>query len=73
MSQDFFLQVFSQIIFPHEPVVSNFLKIHGDICKSRCTTGIKDNPVANLLTTLINDSGGIFGTGTTNAVDTGGK
>jgi hypothetical protein len=50
-----------------------FFEIQGDICKSRRTTGIKHNPVANLLTTLINDSGGIFGTGTAGVLDASGK
>jgi hypothetical protein len=37
-----------------------FSKIRGDICKSRCTTGI-------------NDTGGQFSTNTASVVDTGGN
>ncbi len=76
MSQDFLLQVFF-----HESSSPQLLKIklgghfkffskiHGEICKTRCTTDIK-TPVANLqqvsMTTVVNS-------GTAGVVDTGGK
>jgi hypothetical protein len=47
VSQDFFLLVFSGIIFPQAPenkirVITNFLNIRGYIRKSRFTIGIND-------------------------------
>jgi hypothetical protein len=59
-----------------------FSKVHGDICKSRCTTGINDtsskfaagvNYNAGKFVTGINDTGGKFSTNTASVVDTGGK
>jgi hypothetical protein len=60
-----------------------FSKIHGDICKSRGTTGINETPAANFstsfpcvvdtsgkFTTGVNDTGGKFATGIN---DAGGK
>ncbi len=49
VSRDFLLQIFSMNHLPPKPLkitlvfVQIFSKIHGDICKSRCTTGI-NNP-----------------------------
>jgi hypothetical protein len=48
-----------------------FSKIHGDIHKSRCTTGINDN--GDKFSTGVNDTGGNFATSFASVVDTGGK
>jgi hypothetical protein len=52
-------------------VIPNFLKICGDICKSRCSTGITNT--GGKFATDINDTGSKVVTGTPGVVDTGGK
>jgi hypothetical protein len=52
-------------------IISNFLKIRGDIRKSRCTTGINNS--SGKFATCINKTGGKFAIGTAGVVDTGGK
>ncbi len=59
----FLLQVFPWIIFPQAPknnirVIQIFSKIHGDIRKWRCTTGINDT--SGKFGTSINDTGSKF-------------
>ncbi len=62
----FCLRFFSWITFPQAPVnniriISNFfLKIRGDICKSRCTTGVNNT---GEIATGVNDTYGKFATG----------
>jgi hypothetical protein len=53
VSQDFFLQVFSWIIFPQAPENN----ICGYICKAKCTT------IINKFTTNVNNTGGKFAAG----------
>jgi hypothetical protein len=59
---------FSWIIFPQASnnsirVFSNFSKIRGDICKSRCTTGIND--IGSKFAAGVNYTGGKFATAIT--------
>jgi hypothetical protein len=61
VSQDFLLHDFSLITFPQAPenniwVITNFLKICGDIRKSRCTTGV--NNTGGKFVTGVNDTVG---------------
>ncbi len=77
VSRDFLLLVFFMNQFPPSPRV--FHLDRGDICESRCTTGINDtggkfatgvNDTGGKIAAGINNSGGKFATGIS---DTGGK
>jgi hypothetical protein len=79
VSRDFWLQIFSRIIFPQVPenntrLISNFFKISWRY--SRCTTGINDtggklhatgvNSTDSKIAAGINDTSGKFATGVVN-------
>jgi hypothetical protein len=77
VSRDFLLLVFHESVSPQPQCIpfrpfQIFSKIHGDIRESRCTTGIKTTPVANLSTIFASvvDTNGKFAAGVN---DTGGK
>jgi hypothetical protein len=76
VSRDFLLLVFFVNHLPQASdnsirVISSFFKIPGDICKSRCTTGI--NYHGGKFATGINNTGGKFANNTSSVIDTGGK
>jgi hypothetical protein len=57
----FCFRFFSWITFPQAPhnnisIISNFFEIGGDICKSRCTTGVNDT--GGKFAAGVNDAGG---------------
>jgi hypothetical protein len=77
VSQDFLLLVFFHQSVSLQPQsiplgpFRIFLKIRGDICKSKGTTGINDT--GSKFATVINDTEANFATSFASVVDTGGK
>ncbi len=58
MLQVFFINHLPQAPKNYIRAISNFLKIHGDIHKSRCTTAI--NNTFGKIATVVNNTGGKF-------------
>jgi hypothetical protein len=84
VSQDFFFLFFRESSFPKPLIIALgssqiFSKIPGDICKSRCNTGINDTvgkfatasvvDTGDKLTTGVNDTGSKFAAGDTPEVE----